>query len=128
MQVKWETVEASPVDDDLLELLLHRNKVLELRLNKHPLYRHLCSYIQAPSGGLLQKRLFARLLQCSEEEVDKKLCLHDKSERVKAFAEQLYQGGFSVEAGSLLLTSLGFHRELLTVTDSLAFVKNLFSS
>lgn len=116
------------VDRDLMELLLHLSKALELRSTGHPLYSYLHSYVQTASEGPFQMKLFVRLLHCSEREVNEKLHVQDRGERVKTFAEQLYKGGYAMEAGALLVTALGFHRELLTVTDSLAYVKSLFSS
>lgn len=116
------------VDKDLMELLLHKKKVMGLRTSEHPLYSHLHSYVQTASEGPVQRKLFARLLHCSEGDVDKRLSVKDTGERVKAFARQLYEGGFTVEAGALMVTALGFHRELLTVTDSLAYVNSLFAS
>ena len=110
-----------------MELLLYKKKVLQLRTSQHPLYRHLYEYVQDPSSGPAQRELFAKLLCCLDSEVDEKLCVLDRSKRVKEFAEQLYNGGFTVEAGALLVSAVGFHRELATVTDSLAYIKSLFS-
>ena len=115
-------------DRDLMELLLHKKKAVELRTSGHPLYGHLHSYVQTASKGPIQRNLFARLLRCSEGEVDERLSIGDRGERVKTFAGQLYEGGFAVDAGALLITALGFHREVLTIADSLSYVKSMFSS
>ena len=112
-----------------MELLLLKKKVLQLRSTKHPLYNQLRGYVQSSSPrGPRQRRLFVKLLGCSDSELEEQLGLADGGRRVKEFARQLHGGGFTVEAGALLLRASGFHRELATVTDSLAFVRNMFSS
>lgn len=109
-----------------MELLVYREKALVLRRQGSVLYPHLYKHLK-DSHGDPDKALFARLLRCSDSEVVEGLGLQDRAKRVRGVAQQLYDGGFVMEAGSLLLASQSFHRELATLSDSLVYVKRLFS-
>lgn len=109
-----------------MELLLFKKKALPLRKSNSFLFGHLCDYLKQssvePNGAF-----FARLLHCSESEVPEGLSLSDKAKRVKGVAKELYDGGFIMEAGALLISAQCFHTELATLNDSLAYVTDLFS-
>ena len=121
---------ACTIDKDLLELLLYRKKALTLRKACSLLYSHLCSYLK---GSISTDTtgpstvLFSRLMHCSEEEVVQCLSPSSKAEQVKTVAKELYDGGYILEAGALLVSAQSFHRELSTLNDSLAYTAKLFS-
>jgi hypothetical protein len=112
-----------------MELLLCKRKALSLRQGTTNgfLYSHLCDHIKSPSMVAVDRPFFARALQCTEDEVTERLLLENRSGRVRSVAEQLYNGGFVMDAGTLLISSQSFHRELLTLNDALAYAKRLFS-
>ena len=92
------------------------------------LYNHMCAYIKSPSSPVaLDNAFFARLLRCSEGEAAEVLQLADKSGRVKGVAKQLYDGGFLIDSGALLIASQSFHRELSTLNDALAYTIKQFT-
>ncbi len=120
-------------DGDLLELLLLKKKALTLRKANSSLYSHLCSHLKGSKSGIdtaggPNTVLFSRLLHCSEEEVTESLSLKDRAKRVKDVARQLYDGGFILEAGALLISAQpAFHPELATLNDSLAYATKMLS-
>lgn len=115
-------------DVDLMELLLLKKKTLCLHVARHPLYSQLHGFIQSlPSKGPACRELFVKLLHCRDSELDERLGLSNRSQLVREIAGQLYNGGYSMEAGALFVAALGFHRELSTVTDSLSYTRKLFS-
>ena len=107
---------------DLLELLLYKGKALPLRSSGSLLYAHLSHHLQDPSDPKPDLSLFARLLHCPEEQVPERLGFGDRAGRVKGMARQLYDGGFLMEAGAVLVSSQSFHSALSTLSDSLAYV------
>ena len=107
-------------------MLLHKKRFLPLRNSKSILYSHLCSYLQDSSEKHPDIPLFARLLRCPQEEVPERLSLRDGAERVRGMAKQLYDGGYVMEAGAILVSSQSFHSALSTLNDSLAYVTELF--
>jgi len=113
-------------DSNLLELLLLNKKTLPLRECSSFLYTCLCSHLKQPTVTL-NRLLFARLLKCSESDVPEQLHLGNKAQRVKNVAKELYDGGFIMEAGALLISAQSFHSELSTLNDSLAYVSKVFS-
>jgi len=123
-----DTEPPAEIDVDLMELLVIKKKILSLRVARHPLYSQVHQYIQSlPSEGPACRELFAKMLHCQDSELDERLGLSDRSQQVKEVAGQLYSSGYSMEAGTLFVAALGFHRELSTVTDSLSYARNLFS-
>ena len=115
-------------DKDLLELLVYREKALFLRTVNSPLYHYLQEYLKDPHTEPPDRQLFARFLHCSESDVAERLFFHDKAKRLKNVAHQLYDGGFIMEAGTLVISAQSFHSEVSTLSDSLAFIKGLFST
>lgn len=113
---------------DLIELLIHRKKTLALRSISHILYNHLYDYLKDHPHEVPNTELFAKFFCCSESDVASKLFFDDKARRVRGVARQLYDGGYVMEAGSLILHAQSFHQELLTLNDSIAYVKELFSN
>ncbi len=57
-------------------------------------------------------QLFARYFQCSKSELPNQLSLDSPSLRVRRVAQQLYEEGLVVDAGSLLLKLQDFHPTL----------------
>lgn len=111
-----------------MELLLYKKKALSLRRTTNVfLYSHFRAHVKSSSSITLDKAFYARFLRCSEGEVTERLLLDDKSGRVKSVAKQLYDGGFVMDAGALLISSQSFHRELSTLNDALAYATKLFS-
>lgn len=136
-----------------MELLIYREKAAALRTKNSPLYHLLCNHLKADhetpreegSGGVtpgfspreegtggvvpgrrLNTALFSRLFSCPESEVAEKLLSCNKAKQVKAVSRQLYESGYIIEAATLLVSAQSFHRELSTLNDSLAYLKQLF--
>ena len=87
-----------------------------------PLYSQLCSYLADPKKTeALDRRLFSRILNCSEDCVAEMLCLVSPSERVMKAVHQLNAAGMRFEAGSLRLSASLFHPALQTLNSVLAF-------
>lgn len=114
--------------DALMELLLYRNTVVYLRTSGSFLCSHVYSYLREPSAAQPDKRFYARLLHCPENEVMERLLLTDRAQRVRGVARRLYDGGFIMDAGALLVSAQSFHRELATLNDVLVYATKLFSN
>ena len=76
----------------------------------------------------LNMHLFARYFQCSESELPNKLSLDCPSLRVKRVAQQLYEEGLVVDAGSLLIKLQDFHPTVSTLNGAVTFIRKLFSN
>lgn len=113
-----------------MELLLYKKKALFLRRTASGfLYNHMCAYIKSSSSSSVTQdnTFFARLLHCPESEVAEMLLLNNKSRRVKGVAKQLYDGGFVIDSGALLIASQSFHQELSTLNDALSYTIKQFT-
>ena len=108
-------------------MLLHKGKFPSLRKNGSVLCAHLSQYLRDSSEKEPNLALFARLLHCPEDEVLDKLGFRDRAGRVKKVAQQLYDGGYVMEAGAILVSSQSFHSAVSTLSDSLAYVTAMFS-
>ena len=94
-----------------------------------PLYPSLHRYLltdKSSNSDSLTLPLFAVLLHCPEEQVEQALKLHQPMERVKAVAEQLYNHGYWLEAGTLLLRSHRTHPALITTGNAVSMLHKLF--
>ena len=111
-----------------MELLLYRNTIVHLRTSGSFLYSRVYSYLRSPSAAQPDKIFFARLFRCPENEVMERLLLTSKAQRVRGVARQLYDSGFVMDAGALLVSTQSFHRELTTLNDALAYATKLFSN
>lgn len=72
--------------------------------------------------------LFAALLHCREEEVTERLKLHYPMDRVRKVSEQLYNHGYWLEAGALLLRSHRTHLALVTTGNAVSMLHELFKN
>lgn len=91
------------------------------------LYSYLCLYLrQAADVSVLNVQLLARLLACSESDLDNNLSLSYPCERVLKIAQQLLKAGKNLEAGSLLITSQEFMPALATIPSAITVVARTF--
>ena len=110
-----------------MELLVHKEKILHLKVTNSFLYNHVCAHLKSSSDDTVTRSPFlARALLCSEAELSEKLLLHDRAQRVKHIAKQLQDGGFPMDAAALLVSLQSFHRELSTLNDALTYATKLF--
>ena len=93
-----------------------------------PLYSSLHHYLLTDncSSDNLTMPLFAALLHCSEEEVKQTLNLHRPMDRVRTAVEQLYNHGYWLEAGAMLLRSHRTHPALVTTGNAVSMLHKLF--
>lgn len=118
LYTQWEEADIKLVDADLLELVLVRGQLPALR--ETVLYPALCSQLEHPGTTPPPNTLlFARLLQCPHGEVGGRLQWESPGAKVKKTVGQLYSVGMTVEAGSLVLSSQGFHPGLRTVNTAM---------
>ncbi|XP_064390924.1 NBAS subunit of NRZ tethering complex-like isoform X2 [Halichondria panicea] len=118
-----------PEDLNLLELIVITGSVAVIKTFHNSLYLQLCEYLQkSMTVENLNMHLFARYFQCSESELPKKLSLDCPSLRVKRVAQQLYEEGLVVDAGSLLLKLQDFHPTVSTLNGAVTFIRKLFSN
>ena len=93
-----------------------------------PLFSLLCDYIKAPSTSqIVSNKLFSRLLQCSEADVTERLHLGSPAERLKDVTDQVFCGGFKLEAGSLLLSSQALHPAITTLNNAVVYIRSMTS-
>ena len=74
----------------------------------------------------LSSPLFAALLHCREEDVEQRLELHNPMHRIRKVAEQLYNHGYWLEAGGLLLRSHRTHPALATTGNAVSMLHKWF--
>jgi len=79
-----------------------------------------------PNSDNLSLPLFAALLHCREEDVHQTLKLHHPMDRVRKVVEQLYNHGYWLEAGTLLLRSHRTHPALVTTGNAISMLHSLF--
>ena len=117
-----------PNDPDLLELIIVTDNTAIIRNIHPPLYSQLCEYLKTSSSiSNLNDQLFARLLKCPKSEVRERLDLYCPSQRVQRVAKQLYEEGFLIEAGSVVLRMQDFHSGLQTMNDAIGYIGRLFT-
>ena len=117
-----------PNDPDLLELIIVTDNTTIIRNSHPPLYSQICEHLKtAPSISNLNDQLFARVLKCSKSEVRERLDLDCPSQRVKRVAKQLYEEGFIIEAGSVVIHMQDFHSGVQTMNDAIGYIGRLFS-
>ena len=101
-----------------------RRKAGAIEVINCPLFPLLCDYIKHPSmSQAVDRKLFSRLLQCSEANAEERLHLDSPAERLKDFIDQVHLAGFKLEAGSLLLDSHDFHPAIATLNNGLTYMK-----
>lgn len=89
-----------------------------------PLFHLLYDYLNDPHASqAVDRKLFSRLLHCSEAEVEERLKLSSHAERLKDVADLMYRSGFKLEAGSLLLSSHKLHPALAKLNSTLEYMK-----
>lgn len=110
-------------DGSLLELLVLRKAVPALVAT--PLFAHLHKTIaQWPKVDL---ELFSVLLECREGEVIAKLSLDNVRPHAQVVAKQLYEAGYWLEAGSILMSATPhYHPGLQTLNTAYSFMTALF--
>ena len=112
-----------------MELILATQCVATVKRLHSYLYHQVCEYLRSPvSVQDLNIRLFTRLFKCAESELGSKLDAECLSARVKKVAHQLYEEGFVIEAGSLLLKLQDFHSTIASLNTAVAYSRKLFSS
>ena len=113
-------------DGDVLELIICCCQV-HCIVNS-PLYPSLHQYLlnDTFNSGSLTLPLFAAILHCPEEEVEQALKLHHSTDRVRIVSEQLYNHGYWLEAGALLLKSHRTHPALVTTGNAVSLLHKLF--
>ena len=123
LALQEQEVIASAEDGSLIELLVLRKAVPSIVSS--PLFVHLHQTIsQCPKVDL---ELFAVLLGCKEEEVVAKLSLDDVKSHAQIVAKQLYEAGYWLEAGSLLVSATPhYHPALQTLNTAYSFMTKLF--
>lgn len=110
-------------DGSLLELLVLRKAVPALVTT--PLFAHLHkTIVQCPKVDL---ELFCVLLECREDEVIAKLSLDNVRSHAQVVAKQLYEAGYWLEAGSILMSATPhYHPGLQTLNTAYSFMTALF--
>ena len=87
-----------------------------------PMFPLLCYYIKGPSASqTVDKKLFSRLLQCSEADVVDRLHLNRPADRLKDVVDQVDSSGFKLEARCLLLSSHCVHPAVETLNSALDY-------
>ena len=90
------------------------------------LFPLLCDYVRNHVvPRMVDKKLFSRLLQCSEADVLERLHFNSPAERLKDVVDQLYCSGFKLEAGSLMLSSYAVHPAIATVNSAVGYEMSL---
>lgn len=114
---------ATAKDGSLVELLVLRRAIPSIVST--PLFVQLHkSMVQCPEVDL---ELFSLLLECRESEVIAKLSLDNVKSHAQVVAKQLYEAGYWLEAGSLLMSAAPhYHPGLQTLNTAYSFMTALF--
>lgn len=118
-----QEVLATAEDGSLIELLVLRKALPSIVST--PLFTHLHkSMARCPE---VDSKLFSVLLECGESEVIAKLSLDNVRSHAQVVAKQLYEAGYWLEAGSVLLSATPhYHPGLQTLNTAYSLMTALF--